>query len=167
MCSIYYSFYLKIIVVQNFKINSLMNMYDKSWNEHLIKQVFSMDIADKILHTPLISQVEDDRLIWKAERSDKYYVCSAYRLCVTDLKDSSYNWRPGYWSGIWKLKVPPKVKNLVWRICRGCLPTRIRLLDKGVVCPPNCASCDSNNEDLLHVFFTCPFAVQVWHRTSL
>ncbi|MCI04392.1 polynucleotidyl transferase ribonuclease H fold, partial [Trifolium medium] len=33
---------------------------------------------------------------------------------------------------IWKLKVPPKVKNLVWRMCRGCLPTRVRLQDKGV-----------------------------------
>ena len=52
-------------------------------------------------------------------------------------------------------------------MCRGCLPTRIRLLDKGVVCPTNCASCASNHEDLLHVFFDCPFAIQVWNMTGL
>jgi hypothetical protein len=49
--------------VQNFSINSLMNLYDKSWNEQVIRQVFSVDIADKILHTPLIPQVDTDRII--------------------------------------------------------------------------------------------------------
>jgi hypothetical protein len=40
-------------------------------------------------------------------------------------------------------------------------------LDKGVVCPTNCSSCDSTHEDILHVFFDCPFAIQVWNRTGL
>ena len=153
--------------VRNFTINSLMNLYDKSWNKQVIRQVFSADIADKILHTPLIHQVEEDKIIWKAERHGRYSVHNAYRLCVTELVDSSYNWRSWYWSGIWKLKVPPKVKNLVWRMCCGCLPTRVRLLNKRVVCPTNFASCDSNNENLMHVFFDCPFAIQVWHKTRL
>jgi len=92
---------------------------------------------------------------------------SANSICVSELVDSSYLWRPGYWTGIWNLKVPPKVKSLIWRICRGCLPTRVRLLDKGVNCPTNCASCDSEYEDFAHVFFACLFATQVWHRTGL
>ncbi|MCI35043.1 hypothetical protein A2U01_0056264, partial [Trifolium medium] len=58
--------------VSNFNINSLMNLYDKSWNEHTVRQVFSVDIVDKILHTPLISQVDDDRVIWKAKRNGRY-----------------------------------------------------------------------------------------------
>jgi len=142
--------------VHNFTINSLMNLYDKSWNEQVVRQVFSVDIADKILHTPLISQVDEDKIIWKAERHSRYSVRSAYRLCVSELVDSSHLWRPRYWSGIWNLKVPPKVRNLVWRMCRGCLPTRVRLLDKGVNCPTNCASCDSNHADLTHVFWIVP-----------
>ncbi|XP_024634710.1 uncharacterized protein [Medicago truncatula] len=88
-----------------------MNLHDKSWNEQVVRQVFSVDIADKILHTPLISQVEADIVIWKAERHGRYSVRSAYRLCATELIDSSYLWRLGYWSGIWNLKVPPKVWN--------------------------------------------------------
>jgi hypothetical protein len=43
--------------VHNFPVNSLMNIYDKSWNEQVVRQVFSDDIANKILHTSLISQV--------------------------------------------------------------------------------------------------------------
>ena len=64
--------------VHNFTDNSLMNLYDKSWNE----QVFSDDIENKILHTPLISQVDEDKIIWKAERHKRYSVRSAYMLCV-------------------------------------------------------------------------------------
>ena len=92
---------------------------------------------------------------------------SAYRLCMSELVDSSHLWHPGFWGGIWNLKVLLKVKNLMWRICRGCLPTCIRLLDKGVNCPTNCASCASDHEDFTHVFFSCPFSIQVWHRTGL
>jgi hypothetical protein len=36
-----------------------------------------VDITDKILHTPLILQVEEDRIIWKAERRGWYSVRSA------------------------------------------------------------------------------------------
>jgi len=77
--------------VHNFTIISLMNLYDKSWNEQVVRQVFIDDIANKILHTPLISQVDEDKIIWKAERHERYSVRSAYKLCVFELIDSSYN----------------------------------------------------------------------------
>lgn len=153
--------------VQNVTINNLMNLYNKSRKEEVVRQIFSVDIAAKILNTPLIAQVQDDCLIWKAEKNGCYSVRSAYRLCVNELIDSSHLHRPGSWSGIWKLKVPPKVKNLVWRMCRGCLPTRVRLLDKGVQCSTHCVSCNSNHEDLAHLIFYCPFTVQVWHMTGI
>ncbi|XP_039684970.1 uncharacterized protein [Medicago truncatula] len=65
--------------VRNFTVNSLMNLYEKTWNEQVVRKVFSDDIANKILHTPLISQVDEDRIIWKAERHGRYSVRSAYR----------------------------------------------------------------------------------------
>ncbi|MCH90826.1 putative ribonuclease H protein, partial [Trifolium medium] len=34
------------------------------------------------------------------------------------------------WKGIWKTHAPPKAKHLIWRICKGCLPTRIRLKER-------------------------------------
>lgn len=86
--------------IQTFTINSLMSLYDKSWNEQVVRQVFSADIADKILHTPLISQVNADRIIWKAERHGRYSVRSAYMLCVSGLVDSSHLWCPRCWAGI-------------------------------------------------------------------
>ena len=87
-------------IVQNFTINIMMNLYVKSQNEHVERQVFSMDIADKILHTQLISKVDEDGLIWKAEWHVRYSVRSVYRLCVYELIDSPHLWRSGFWSRI-------------------------------------------------------------------
>jgi hypothetical protein len=42
-----------------------------------------------------------------------------------------------------------------------------KYLDKGVNCPTNCASCASDHEDFTHVFFSCPFAIQVWNKAGL
>jgi hypothetical protein len=123
--------------------------------------MFNKNIVVKILNTPLFEQVQQDRMVWKAEKHGHYSVRSAYRLCVNDLVDLSHLRRPGFWSGIWRLKVPAKVKNLVWRMCRGCLPTRVRLQDKGVQCLVNCVSCDSDYENLSHLFFACLYAIQV------
>jgi ribonuclease HI len=153
--------------VRDFTVHNLISEHGKVWNEPLIRQVFSTDIADAILHTPLFEQVTNDRLIWKAEKNGCYSVRSAYRLCVEELIDVSHLHRPGNWKSIWRLKLPPKVKHLLWRMCRGCLPTRVRLQDKGVSCPTQCASCDSNFEDLNHLLFECPFSIQVWQSAGI
>jgi hypothetical protein len=110
--------------VRDFKVHSLLSEYDKVWNAPLIRQMFSNDIAD-ILNTLLFEQFQNDRLIWKAERNSCYTVCSVYRLCVEEMVDVSHLHRLGNWRDIWHLKIPPKVKHLVWRMCRGCLPTRV------------------------------------------
>jgi ribonuclease HI len=52
-------------------------------------------------------------------------------------------------------------------MCRGCLPTRVRLQDKGVSCPTDCASCDAAHEDLNHLLFECSFAIQVWNSAGI
>ncbi|KEH19096.1 hypothetical protein MTR_8g037330 [Medicago truncatula] len=53
---------------------------------------------------------------------------------MEEIADNSHLHLPGNWYGIWRFKVPPKVKNLIWIVCRGCLPTRARLLDREVNC---------------------------------
>jgi len=60
--------------------------------------------------------------------------------------------------------MPPKIKNLVWRICRNCLPTRRRLRDKGVNCTANCALCRLSEEDSLRLLFQCSSSIHIWNR---
>jgi len=133
---------------RDFNVQSLLSEHGKSWNVPLVQQIFSTDTAEAILNTPLYDQVTHDRLIWKSERNGCYSVRSAYQLCVEEIIDVSHLRRPGNWQNIWLLKVPLKVKNILWRMCQGCLPTRVRLQDKGVSCPTNCESCGAAHEDL-------------------
>jgi hypothetical protein len=148
-------------VTGNASAQSLIDTTAKEWNVGVIQQVFSPADTKRILDIPLIEQVTEDRLIWKVEKNGYYSVKSAYRLCVDVLTDSSHLRRGGYWQGIWRLKVPPKVRNLVWRICRDVVPTWRRLQNKGVQCPLSCVVCNGPEEDLNHICFNCPFSVQV------
>lgn len=154
-------------VIQQAILVSLIDHSYGCWDQNVINHYFDHSTTQLILATPLFRQVEEDQLIWKAEKNGHYSVKSAYRLCMEEIADNSFLHRPGYWTGIWKLKAPPKVKNLIWRICRGCLPTRARLLDRCVNCTSMCALCDRNYEDAIHVFFDCPKARNVWKESHI
>ncbi|MCI68619.1 putative reverse transcriptase, partial [Trifolium medium] len=42
------------------------------------------------------------------------------------------------WSDLWAINAPPKTRHLVWKVCRGCIPTRNRLLQRQVECAAEC-----------------------------
>ena len=59
------------------------------------------------------------------------------------------------------------MKNLVWRVARNILPTRMWLREKRVNCPPHCALCNYADEDSLHLFFNCPSSSNIWNLSNL
>ncbi|PNX62713.1 ribonuclease H [Trifolium pratense] len=48
----------------------------------------------------------------------------------------------GDWKSLWKIRAPPKAKHLLWRICRECLPTKVRLRRHYVQFPTICQLCE-------------------------
>jgi hypothetical protein len=146
-------------------VADIINPEDKSWNIPLITSIFDPVSVNKILNTPLFSSCVEDRQIWRVERRGEYSVKSAYRFCVHNLIDVSFLSRPGPWYLIWKIRTLPKVKNFMWRVCRNCLPTCIRIQDKGINCPDQCVLCDARIEDSLHVFFLCSNSQGIWARS--
>jgi len=136
----------------------------KEWNENFIRYVFIVETANQILQTPHLQLVHTDKATWRLEKNGLYSVRSAYREIINS-NDAMLHYRvPGNWNKIWNLKLPPKIKNFMWRICRNCLPTRMRLLTKGVKCSPTCAICDNYEEDGKHLFFECSKSVGCWQR---
>jgi len=113
--------------------------------------MFDHNTTHLILNTPLHPLVHEDKFIWMAEKNGNYSVRSAYRICVTEIADNSHLHIPGKWNLICKLKVPPKIQNFVWRVCRGCFPTCARLSSRGVHCPIDYFLCGSNYEDNIHM----------------
>ncbi|MCH98629.1 ribonuclease H protein, partial [Trifolium medium] len=151
----------------NMKVSDILDINMKQWNTNLITNMLGVQEGSKILQTPLFDSVSQDKIIWRFEKNGKYSVKSAYRYCIEDTLDISHLQVQGDWRLIWRIKAPPKIKNFMWRLCRNCIPTRTRLLQKGVNCPNNCVLCDEEAEDNLHILIYCDTIKQVWHRTGL
>ena len=71
------------------------------------------------------------------------------------------------WKRFWKLPLPPKVLDFVWRLCSNCLLLRVRLHRKGVVLDTCCGICDMEVEDASYLFFNCSFARTCWAAARL
>jgi len=150
----------KVLVNRHFNLQSL-------GKAPLIYNLFDVNTAHLIHSTPLQPLITNDKLIWKEEKSENYWVHSAYQICVNEIVGNSHPHVPNRWKLIWKLKVPPKVKNITLRVCRGMFSTCARLSSRGVSCLIDCVSCDNNYEDKIHVIVECPKVFQAWCNVNL
>lgn len=57
-------------------------------------------------------------------------------------------------------KLPPKVQNVIWMICRDSLPMRQRLNDPRVPYPKNCLLSMDAVEDDAHISLHCNINMQ-------
>ncbi|GAU23341.1 hypothetical protein TSUD_237950 [Trifolium subterraneum] len=142
------------------EVNELMRIL------HTYEQA-SGDVAERILETPLVNSVRQDKVVWEEERNGCYSVKSGYKLAMRYIIGSDKYHVAGNWNGIWKAQAPHKARHLLWRLCRGCLPTRYRLLERRVECNLNCPVCDEEIEDEIHIFFRCAVARDSWCATGL
>ncbi|MCI40824.1 pentatricopeptide repeat-containing protein, partial [Trifolium medium] len=71
------------------------------------------------------------------------------------------------WHSLWTIHAPPKAKHILWRISKGCLPTRMGLQERHVPCPLSCPLCNHDNEDDWHVLFGCDVSIQARQTAGL
>ncbi|GAU30882.1 hypothetical protein TSUD_15680 [Trifolium subterraneum] len=153
--------------VYQLSVRDLLHENYKAWNIAKVRNLFSRDAAKRILETPLVSSVREDKVVWEEERNGCYSVKSGYKIAMRYIIGSDKYHVAGNWNGIWKAQAPHKARHLLWRLCRGCLPTRCRLLERRVECNPNCPVCDVVTEDELHIFFRCVVARDSWCAAGL
>jgi hypothetical protein len=146
--------------VYNITLHDLMHSNEKSWDKEKIESLFDTHVAKRILDIPLFGIINEDKLIWVDNMYGDYSVRSGYNLWMNLSGKSQYSACHEDWSSLWNIHVPPKDKHLLWRICRGCLPTRCRLQERCVPCPSSCPLCDHGIEDDMHVLFHCEFSAQ-------
>jgi ribonuclease HI len=148
-------------------VKDLLLQGTKMWDCHKVHLLFSEPVAELILNTPLFEEVKEDKLVWKFDNHGIYTVKSGYNNFIRS-KTVEDSWRmEGEWSSIWRAAAPPKTKHLLWRICRGCLPIRVRLRGRYVPCPSECPLCVNNDEDDWHILFGCHDSQQVWNESGL
>lgn len=73
----------------------------------------------------------------------------------------------GFWRKVWKLGVPAKVKNFIWRSLNDCLPTLTNLREKRVPVSELCNVCGLVAESISHCLVWCNFARSCWSAMGL
>jgi hypothetical protein len=141
-------------------VNDLMLPNVNEWDKAKIESLFPLHIVNKIIDIPLFGTNEQDKLIWDDDVHGQYSVKSGYNLLLHYSGNMADAVHQEEWKKLWKIHAPPKAKHLLWRICKGCLPTRNRLQERCVPCPINCPLCDHNDEDDWHFLFNCVDSVQ-------
>ncbi|XP_043812756.1 uncharacterized protein LOC110619075 [Manihot esculenta] len=144
------------------------------WDLEKVLNIFSMDDVRSILAIPLPLNPRPDKLIWHFEKRGFYMVKTAYYCVLSMLGRHLRVGTSDLWKKVWALDVPPKVRDFIWRLFRGVLPTRDNLARRGVDVPLGCLFCDAN-ESIDHLFFLVPWerasrlavhAWKVWHTRN-
>ena len=81
--------------------------------------------------------------------------------CEAGVEHSMVREEKRFWSRIWKLNVPPKVWNFVWRACTNILLTRANLYQRKVPLDPLCSIYGQTDETVRHALLECPLAKNV------
>jgi ribonuclease HI len=153
--------------VSNLYVNQLWLPNRKAWDSNKIQLMFSSHVANSILTVPLFDDVEEDQLVWDDDKFGNYSVKSGYNLLLQEpLENLTLQANEG-WKWLWKIQAPPKTKHLLWRLCKGCLPTRVRLKEKQVNCSLNCPLCESEEEDDWHVIYGCEYSKRAWQAAGV
>ncbi|KAM6553695.1 hypothetical protein CsatB_014457 [Cannabis sativa] len=85
------------------------------WDVEILDDLFVDRDKHLIMSIPLSDNNLEDHFVWSKETSGFYSVKSAYNL-LQRLKGGWHESNDNnFWSKLWSLKLPPKIKNLMWR----------------------------------------------------
>ena len=127
--------------VHSLRVSDLIVDEERVWDIDKLESLFPDDMVQAILDTPLFAEVQNDKIVWTMERNGRYTVKTGYKLAMMELLHTDRFHVEGEWHRIWNVNSPHKARNLLWRICRGCVPTRLRLQSRHVQCEVICPWC--------------------------
>lgn len=145
------------------RVSNLMMVGERRWDTELIDDVFNERDGELIKRIPLSIHVDADSWYWLLDEKGQFTVKSCYRGLQGECGDNQVK----LWRKIWGMRFPSKVTNLVWRLCKGCLPTNAALVTKFVNVEAACPWCHREVETGVHVMFLCDFARTLWLSTGL
>nr|XP_023884545.1 uncharacterized protein LOC111996780 [Quercus suber] len=148
-------------------VDCLINPTTRSWDRNILTGYFAPMEVDLILKIPLSPTNVEDKLIWPHVPTGVYSVKSGYRFLAEDKPgllptQFSHGEATNIWRSIWRLSVPNKVKNFLWRACKEALPVKKNLVRRRVLDEDVCCHCKLKAEDGYHALWDCSELSTIW-----
>lgn len=114
---------------------------------------------------PLPAEQSEDEVLWHYDKRGNYLVKSGYQLALRmkfPKSSSSSENTTQYWSTLWSLELPEKIKIFMWRASNNLLPLAKNLWKRKVVHEPTCQRCRRNIESINHALLECKATRKIW-----
>ena len=150
-------------------VGDLIDHGTRTWKVDLVRRLYPFHQASTILQIPISkTNSMQDKLCWKFSNNGEYQVHKAYDILSKKeaCQARFFQAHSGWWRSFWKIKVPLKISNFVWKLLNNCLPTFLNLHIRGISTGNLCPMCNEE-ESLTHLFLLCPFTRACWHGTTL
>ncbi|CAI9760115.1 unnamed protein product [Fraxinus pennsylvanica] len=153
--------------VEDATVDQLILPGENSWDHDLLADLFSEEDRGQIMKIPLTAHGREDRMYWIHDKKGVYSVRSGYKSLMADSFIHSYSTTENFWKELWRLKIPAKVRNLIWRASLNVLPTVDQLRVRKVEVDSHCPVCSIHDESVLHAFVSCEFAQKIWEAVGV
>ena len=119
----------------------------------------------EILKISLLAEQAKDEVLWHYNKRGNYSVNSGYQLALrTKFPDSTSSSEAfnQYWSALWSLELPEKLKIFMWRASNNLLPSAENLWKMKIMDEPTCKRCKISVETISHALLECKAARKIW-----
>lgn len=147
----------------NSNVSSLMEIGQNRWDADILNDLCNDRDKQLIQRVPIPSKNKPDSWFWLLDDKGIFTMKSCYRLIQGEMETPHAR----FWRKMWSLKLPGKIINFLWRVCKLCLPTAVRLSSRSVQIDTVCQWCHIGQESDMHVLFECAFADAVWTDIGL
>ncbi|KAL4331235.1 hypothetical protein AHAS_Ahas13G0479800 [Arachis hypogaea] len=140
----------------------------RDWNESKIRSMFSPEICDAIIRTPISFVNKEDNLYWLARDDGIYTIKTGYFAAKGEFQSrdngnpSTSDARRELWKEIWKMKIPAKIKSFLWKAAHDIVPVNSNLFKKRIAGSPICQICNKEVETTEHALLLCEWTRAAW-----
>ncbi|KAK9020495.1 hypothetical protein V6N11_010518 [Hibiscus sabdariffa] len=148
-------------------VSDLIAQVDNSWKFEVLNGLFDAELVNWICSIPLSQTRSLDEIVWKCDGFGNYSAKSGYRVLCAEQASTQVDGSSAFFSTLWVINVPAKVKITMWRIVNNFIPTfhnlQIRRMQVTNVCP----FCQSAGETVEHLMRDCGFVQQLMSKLNL
>ena len=109
-------------------VSELIDHTTGRWNLEVLQWLFDDDTVTKIVSIPFSAQWPIDRQYWWLTKNGEYTVKSGYWIDlfgpIIERGAANDDRNRKMWNTLRSLQAPPKLKQFLWRACKGSLATK-------------------------------------------